>query len=111
VVGIGVDVDQSKSLPQPAKCILTSAEKKLVNAVSHQEGRAKTDVGGTTVWDASTDPSAGPVPGRQRLQGPRHSGDPAKVDAALAGMKDKPSIPASQPPATTSRRPTGNVID
>ena len=33
VIGIGVDVDQSKSLPQSAKCILTSAEKKLSNAV------------------------------------------------------------------------------
>ena len=58
VIGIGVDVDQSKSLPQSAKCILTSAEKKLVSAVEAAIKKlgAKTDVGGTTVWDASTDP-------------------------------------------------------
>ena len=34
VIGIGVDVDQSKSLPQSAKCIITSAEKKLVDTVT-----------------------------------------------------------------------------
>ena len=81
VIGIGVDVDQSKSLPQSAKCILTSAEKKLVDAVSAAIGKigAGTDVGGTAVWDASTTPvGVGPVAVRQRLQGPRDPGDPGQ---------------------------------
>ena len=34
VYGIGVDVDQHGSLPDAAECIVTSAEKKLENAVS-----------------------------------------------------------------------------
>ena len=90
VIGIGVDVDQSKSLPQSAKCILSSAEKKLVNAVQAAIGKvnAKTDVGGTTTWDAATNPvGVGLSP---------YGGDyaalvtpdiQAKIDAALAGMK------------------------
>ena len=40
------------------KCILTSAEKKLVDAVTAAISKieTKTDVGGTAVWDASTTP-------------------------------------------------------
>ena len=34
VWGIGVDVDQHASLPDAAECIITSAEKKLENAIS-----------------------------------------------------------------------------
>lgn len=54
---IGVDVDQHQSTPEAAKCIVTSAEKKLSNAVAQAiqrvaDGSAK---GGTIVNDAKND--------------------------------------------------------
>lgn len=57
VYGIGVDVDQSLALPD-LTCIVTSAEKKLVEAVSEAiqrvaDGSAQ---GGTIVLDAASDP-------------------------------------------------------
>ena len=91
VIGIGVDVDQSKSLPGDVSCVLTSAEKKLVDAVTAAIGKIgdKTDVGGTTVWDASTTPvgvGLSPFQGKYvDLVTPEVQ---AKIDAALAGMKD-----------------------
>jgi basic membrane protein A len=91
VIGIGVDVDQSKSLPQSAKCILTSAEKKLVDAVSAAIGKIgdKTDVGGTAVWDASTTPvGVGLSPFGSDYKDLVTPEIQAKIDAALAGMKD-----------------------
>ena len=90
VIGIGVDVDQSKSLPQSAKCILTSAEKKLVDAVTAAIGKvgAKTDVGGTAVWDASTTPvGVGLSPFGSDYKDLVTPEIQAKIDAALAGMK------------------------
>lgn len=91
VIGIGVDVDQSKSLPQSAKCILTSAEKKLVDAVTAaiQKIGDKTDVGGTSVWDASTTPvGVGLSPFGSDYKDLVTPEVQAKIDAALAGMKD-----------------------
>jgi len=90
VIGIGVDVDQSKSLPQSAKCILSSAEKKLVDAVTAAIGKvaAKTDVGGTSVWDASTTPvGVGLSPYGSDYKALVTPELQAKIDAALAGMK------------------------
>jgi basic membrane protein A and related proteins len=90
VIGLGVDVDQSKSLPQSAKCILTSAEKKLVDAVTAAIGKigAKTDVGGTSVWDASTTPvGVGLSPYGSDYKDLVTPEIQAKIDAALAGMK------------------------
>ncbi len=90
VIGIGVDVDQSKSLPQSAKCILSSAEKKLVDAVTAAIGKvaAKTDVGGTSVWDASTTPvGVGLSPYGSDYKSLVTPELQAKIDAALAGMK------------------------
>jgi basic membrane protein A len=90
VIGLGVDVDQSKSLPQSAKCILSSAEKKLTNAVEAaiKKVGAKTDVGGTTVWDASTDPvGVGLSPYGSDYKDLVTAEIQAKIDAALAGMK------------------------
>jgi basic membrane protein A and related proteins len=57
VYGIGVDVDQSLALPD-LDCIVTSAEKKLVEAVSEAiqrvaDGSAE---GGTLILDANQDP-------------------------------------------------------
>ena len=55
--GIGVDVDQSLALPD-LDCIVTSAEKKLVEAVSEAIQRVAdgSAVGGTLLLDAASDP-------------------------------------------------------
>jgi basic membrane protein A len=101
VIGIGVDVDQSKSLPQSAKCILSSAEKKLTNSVEAAIAKigAKTDVGGTTVWDASTDPvGVGLSPFGSDYKDLVTPEVQAKIDAALAGLKDKTIDPCSPTP-------------
>ncbi|HEX7197296.1 MAG TPA: BMP family ABC transporter substrate-binding protein [Candidatus Limnocylindria bacterium] len=57
VYGIGVDVDQALALPN-LTCIVTSAEKKLVEAVSEAIQRVAdgSAVGGTLLLDASSDP-------------------------------------------------------
>lgn len=57
VYGIGVDVDQSLALPD-LDCIVTSAEKKLVEAVSEAIQRVAdgSAVGGTLILDAAQDP-------------------------------------------------------
>jgi basic membrane protein A len=57
VYGIGVDVDQALALPD-LTCIVTSAEKKLVDAVSEAIQRAAdgSAVGGTLLLDAASDP-------------------------------------------------------
>ena len=91
VIGIGVDVDQSKSLSGDVSCVLTSAEKKLVDAVTAAIKKIgdKTDVGGTVVWDASTDPvGVGLSPYQGDFVDLVTPDIQAKIDAALAGMKD-----------------------
>jgi basic membrane protein A len=57
IYGIGVDVDQALALPN-LTCIVTSAEKKLVDAVSEAIQRVAdgSAVGGTLVLDAASDP-------------------------------------------------------
>lgn len=57
VWAIGVDVDQFLSTPETAACTLTSAEKKLSNAVSQavQAAAAGTSVGGSALFDAAND--------------------------------------------------------
>jgi basic membrane protein A len=57
IYGIGVDVDQALALPN-LTCIVTSAEKKLVDAVSEAIQRVAdgTAVGGSVVLDAASDP-------------------------------------------------------
>ena len=57
IYGIGVDVDQALALPN-LTCIVTSAEKKLVEAVSEAIQRVAdgSAVGGTLLLDASSDP-------------------------------------------------------
>jgi basic membrane protein A len=91
VIGIGVDVDQSKSLPNLAKCILTSAEKKLSNAVAAAIKKIadKTDKGGTTVWDATTDPAGvGLSPFGGDYASLITPDIQAAIDQAFAGLKD-----------------------
>ena len=57
VYGIGVDVDQALALPD-LDCIVTSAEKKLVEGVSEAIQRVAdgSSVGGTLILDAAQDP-------------------------------------------------------
>ncbi len=89
--GIGVDVDQHASLPDAAACIVTSAEKRLQTAVSAAIQRYATTgfqggaQNGNFLNDATNDgiglspfTNLDPVP--EGLQ--------AKVDAALAALKD-----------------------
>ncbi|HSH22277.1 MAG TPA: BMP family ABC transporter substrate-binding protein [Candidatus Caenarcaniphilales bacterium] len=58
VHGIGVDVDQALSLPQLAECIVTSAEKKLVDSTAAAIGRVAegTATGGNVFLNAASDP-------------------------------------------------------
>lgn len=55
--GIGVDVDQYFSLPTVQECLITSAEKKIVNAISQAIQRVAdgTATGGNVVGDATND--------------------------------------------------------
>jgi basic membrane protein A len=57
IYGIGVDVDQALALPSET-CIVTSAEKKLVDAIDEAIQRVVdgTAVGGSVVLDAASDP-------------------------------------------------------
>jgi basic membrane protein A len=57
IYGIGVDVDQALALPSET-CIVTSAEKKLVDAIDEAIQRIAdgTAVGGTITLDAAVDP-------------------------------------------------------
>jgi basic membrane protein A len=57
IYGIGVDVDQALGLPSET-CIVTSAEKKLVDAINEAIQRVAdgTAVGGSVVLDAASDP-------------------------------------------------------
>jgi len=57
VWGIGVDVDQFLSTPETSACTLTSAEKKLSNAVSAAVSAAAdgTAVGGNVLYSAKND--------------------------------------------------------
>jgi basic membrane protein A len=58
IIAIGVDVDQSQTLPNLAQCIVTSAEKKLKESVTSAIlGAASGDFeAGNVVYDASDDP-------------------------------------------------------
>jgi basic membrane protein A len=84
--GIGVDVDQAKSLPNSAACIVTSAEKKLQNSVKQAIERFAADglVGGNFFNDAKNDGV-----GLSAFTNVTIPADiQAKIDAALAGFKD-----------------------
>jgi basic membrane protein A len=87
ILAIGVDVDEFLSYPSADKCIVTSAEKHLSNAVSQTIAAiaANTAKGGISKFDATNDGigyspfhnTAVTIPAD--VQG--------KLDAALAGMK------------------------
>jgi basic membrane protein A and related proteins len=89
IYGIGVDVDQHASLPSAAKCIVTSAEKKLQQSVAAAIKRIgdKQDKGGTVPLNAQSEPSGiglSPYYEQQSLITPDIQ---KKVDDAFAKMK------------------------
>jgi basic membrane protein A len=83
--GIGVDVDQYLSLPDAAQCIVTSAEKKLTNAVSQaiQRFASQGYQGGNLINDAKND-GIGLAPIRN-ITPPADL--QAKIDEAFNAMK------------------------
>ena len=104
VWGIGVDVDQAVSLPNLAKCIVTSAEKKLVDdghgrrperRLGHVQGRHGR-------LQRGVDPQAiglSPYHDNAALITPDIQ---AKIDAALAGLKDGSVDPCAPIKCTVS---------
>jgi basic membrane protein A and related proteins len=88
--GIGVDVDQALSLPDLAPCIVTSAEKKLVDTVTAVVTSVATDTfaAGPVAYDAASDPQAiglAPYHENEALITPEIQG---LIDTALAGFVD-----------------------
>ena len=104
VWGIGVDVDQAVSLPNLSKCIVTSAEKKLVATVTAVVLSVASDTfkAGTVPYNAASDPQAiglSPYHDNAALITPEIQ---AKVDAALAGLKDGSVDPCAPTKCTVS---------
>jgi basic membrane protein A len=98
IYAIGVDVDQHLSTPESDACIVTSAEKKLTKAVSDAIQRVADDsaTGGTVLLDITTD-SIGLSPFYDF--GSLITADiQAKIDAAIAGLKDGSVDPCTPNP-------------
>jgi basic membrane protein A and related proteins len=99
IYGIGVDVDQAQSLPDLARCIVTSAEKKLqatVRAViiSIAEGQFEA---GTVQYNAASDPPAiglAPFHDFEELITPEIQAD---IDEALEQMQQGQLDPRATP--------------
>jgi len=88
--GIGVDVDQAVSLPNLAPCIVTSAEKKLVDTVTAVVLSVASDtfVAGTVAYNAASDPAAiglAPYHDNEALITPEIQ---TAIDDAFAGFVD-----------------------
>jgi basic membrane protein A and related proteins len=89
IYGIGVDVDQYESLPDNLKpCILTSAEKKISDAISAAIGKALdgTAVGGNAFFNASSDPVGIGLAPYHDLESVVTPDMQAAVDAALQAL-------------------------
>ena len=82
IYAVGVDVDQYQSYPNASKCIITSAEKKLVSAVSQAIQAIANGTSVPAVFDA-TNAGIGASP-ITNVQLPDVQ---AKLDAAFAAMK------------------------
>jgi basic membrane protein A len=89
IYGIGVDVDQYESLPENLRpCLLTSAEKKIVDAIAAAIARAAdgTSTGGNVFNDASSDPVGIGLAPYHDLANVVTPDMQAAVDAALDAM-------------------------
>jgi basic membrane protein A len=100
IYGIGVDVDQHLSLPSAAKCLVTSAEKKLQQSVAAAIKRIgdKQDKGGTISLNAASEPPGVGLSDFYDFKSLITPEIQQKIDDALAKMKsgelkvpDKPS--------------------
>jgi len=87
--GIGVDVDQAVSLPTLSKCIVTSAEKKLVDTVKSVVMSVSTDTfkAGTVPYNAASTPQAIGLSGYHDNAALITPAIQTKIDEALAGLK------------------------
>jgi basic membrane protein A len=89
VYGIGVDVDQYESLPENLRpCLLTSAEKKIREAIAAAIGRAVSGdaVGGNVFNDAASDPVGVGLAPYHDLADVVTAEMQAEVDAALEAL-------------------------
>jgi basic membrane protein A len=103
-IGIGVDVDQAVSLPNLAKCIVTSAEKKLVDTVKAVvlSVASNTFKAGTVAYNAKSVPQAVGLSAYHDNAALITPAIQAKVDAALAGLKDGTLDPCAPIKCTVS---------
>ncbi len=88
IIGIGVDVDQALSIPTVAKCLVTSAEKKLKDTVQAVVTSVASDTfqAGTVLYSAASTPPAiglAPYHDNAALITPDLQ---SKIDDALAGF-------------------------
>lgn len=90
VWGIGVDVDQAVSLPNLADCIVTSAEKKLVDTVKAVVLSVASDTfqAGTVAYNAASEPQAIGLSDYHDNADLISAETQALLDEALAGLKD-----------------------
>jgi basic membrane protein A len=99
--GIGVDVDQTLSLPpQAAECVVTSAEKKLQDTTSSviQSIADGTFEGGVKTYDVSSDPPAIALSTFQETYADLLTPElQAALDAAIAGFIDGSIDPGATP--------------
>jgi basic membrane protein A len=104
VWGIGVDVDQAVSLPNLSKCIVTSAEKKLVATVTAVVLSVASDTfkAGTVPYNAASEPQAIGLSDYHDNAALITPDIQAKVDAALAGLKDGSVDPCAPTKCTVS---------
>jgi basic membrane protein A len=89
VWGIGVDVDQAVSLPNLSKCLVTSAEKKLVDTVKAVVLSVASDTfkAGTVAYNAASTPQAVGLSSYHDNAALITPEIQAKLDEALAGLK------------------------
>jgi basic membrane protein A and related proteins len=90
VWGIGVDVDQAVSLPNLADCIVTSAEKKLVDTVKAVVLSVASDTfkAGTVAYNAASEPPAIGLSDYHDNAALITPDIQAKIDAAFDGFVD-----------------------
>jgi basic membrane protein A len=96
---IGVDVDQALAVPNLAHCIVTSAEKKLVDATAAAIQRVAdgSATGGSIVNDASSDPPGIGVAPFHDFEDLITDETRAAIDDALSKMKDGSLDPCAGP--------------
>ena len=99
-----VDVDQAVSLPNLSKCIVTSAEKKLVDTVKAVVLSVASDTfqAGTIAYNAGSTPPAVGLSGYHDNAALITPEIQAAIDAALAGLTDGSLDPCAPIKCTVS---------